>query len=70
MLEFDFVFPHSYQVEELREWPGTGVFSISSDLLSATQEQTRAQRPVAKSKGEKRRGLDRRSCIWIPLASR
>jgi hypothetical protein len=28
MLEFDFVFPHSYEVEELREWPGTGVFSI------------------------------------------
>jgi hypothetical protein len=28
MLEFDFAFPHSYQVEELREWPGTGSFSI------------------------------------------
>ncbi len=28
MLEFDFAFPHSYEAEELREWPGTGVFSI------------------------------------------
>jgi len=28
MLEFDFTFPHSYEVEEVRHWPGTGVFSI------------------------------------------
>jgi hypothetical protein len=28
MLEFDFAFPHSYEVEELREWPGTGSFSV------------------------------------------
>ena len=26
MLEFDFTFPHSYQVEQLRNWPGTGSF--------------------------------------------
>lgn len=28
MLEIDFTFPHSYEVEEVRDWPGTGVFSI------------------------------------------
>jgi|SRR6267378_3308406 len=27
MLEFDFTFPHSYDVEQIREWPGTGSFS-------------------------------------------
>jgi hypothetical protein len=26
MLEFDFTFPRSYEVEELGEWPGTGRF--------------------------------------------
>jgi hypothetical protein len=27
MLKFDFTFPHSYEVEQVREWPGTGSFS-------------------------------------------
>jgi hypothetical protein len=28
MLEFDFAFPRSYEVQEVREWPGTGSFDI------------------------------------------
>jgi hypothetical protein len=28
MLEFDFTFPHSYEVEQVREWPGSGSFSV------------------------------------------
>jgi hypothetical protein len=28
MLECDLAFPHSYEVQELREWPGTGSFNI------------------------------------------
>ncbi len=28
MLEFDFTFPHSYEVEELHEWPGAGTFGV------------------------------------------
>ena len=28
MLEFDFAFPHSYEVDELRDWPATGSFGI------------------------------------------
>lgn len=27
MLEFDFTFPHEYEVEQVRDWPGTGSFS-------------------------------------------
>lgn len=27
MLEFDFTFPYLYEVEQVREWPGTGSFS-------------------------------------------
>ena len=28
MLEFDFAFPHSYEVDELHDRPATGSFSI------------------------------------------
>jgi hypothetical protein len=28
LLDFDFTFPHSYEVEPVREWPGTGRFTV------------------------------------------
>ena len=36
MLEIDSTFPHSYEDEGLGDLPGTGRFSVPSDLLPAT----------------------------------
>jgi hypothetical protein len=41
MLEFDFTFPHSYEVEEVGEWPGTGTFA--APVIYIPQPKGRAE---------------------------
>jgi hypothetical protein len=41
MLELDFTFPHSYQVEEVGEWPGTGSFGVP--VIYIPQPKDRAE---------------------------
>jgi hypothetical protein len=41
MLEFDLTFPHSYDVEEVGEWPGTGSFGVP--VIYIPQPKNRAE---------------------------
>ena len=70
MLEFDFTFPHEYEVEQVREWPGTGSFSAPVIYFPPPKTRDEHDGLWFESKDEECQDLDRCFCIRLHVTAR
>jgi hypothetical protein len=69
MLEFDFAFPHSYEVHELREWPGTGSLTVPVIYFPPPKNRVEHDGLWLRVQAKSGKAWDRRFCIRLQLAS-